>query len=72
MSNWIGKQIQVDGFTIKDWNDISRKFIIADIESDMVRTECGHTIDLSGDRTVWNKNNRRVMVEARIDWDNAE
>jgi hypothetical protein len=72
MKNWIGKKIKVDGFSITDYNLINRDFVVADIEDDIVLTKCGHKIEQSSDRTIYNKNNRRVMLEARIDWDNAK
>ena len=72
MNNWMGKKIKVDGFSIADYNLINREFVIADIEDDIVLTKCGHTIEQCGDRTIYNKNNRRVMLEARIDWDNVK
>ena len=72
MNKWIGKKIKVDGFSIADYNLINREFVISDIEDDIVLTECGHSIEQYGDRTIYNKNNRRVMLEARIDWDNAK
>ena len=72
MNKWIGKKIKVDGFSIADYNLINREFVVANIEDDIVLTECGHSIEQYGDRTIYNKNNRRVMLEARIDWDNAK
>jgi hypothetical protein len=72
MSNWIGKKIKVDGFSVTDYNYINRNFVIANIREDIILTECGHSIEQYGDRTIYNKNNRRIMLEARIDWDNAK
>ena len=72
MSKWVGKQIKVDGFSITDYNLINREFVIADIENDVVLTKCGHTIEQHGERTIYNKNNRRIMLEARIDWDSVK
>ena len=72
MNNWIGKKIKVDGFSVTDYNYINRDFIVADIEGDIILTECGHSIEQYGDRTIYNKNNRRMMLEARINWDNAK
>lgn len=71
----IGKVINVDGFTLGRWDDISRTFTIESFINDDgfvsdIVTTCGHIIEGSGNRDVRKiSSNRRIMTESRVDWE---
>jgi hypothetical protein len=67
MSKWIGQTVTVDGLTIVGCNDIAKVLTIASITEDETSFTCGHVLERwSGDNTLTNKNNRRVMHCAQI------
>ena len=67
MSKWIGQEVTVDGLTIVGCNDISKVLTIVSITEDETIFTCGHVLEKwTGDNTLTNKNNRRVMHCAQI------
>ena len=67
MNKWIGQEVTVEGLTIVGCKDISKVLTIESITEDETVFTCGHVLEnWSGDKTLTNKNNRRVMLCAQI------